>query len=93
MSQVETKMCQSCAMPLNSEKDNGKNADGAINEDYCHYCWSEGAFTSEETMEQMIESCVPHVSSNNPFPNAEAARAAMRELFPHLKRWSAVNQA
>lgn len=74
-------------MPLVQPEDHGLNADGSRNEDYCHYCWSEGKFTSEETMEEMIESCVPHVSEGNPFPDADSARAAMKELFPKLRRW------
>lgn len=80
-------ICQSCAMPLIQPEDRGTNADGGLNEEYCHYCWNEGKFSTDETMEQMIESCVPHVIGGKPYPDAETAHTAMRELFPRLKRW------
>lgn len=79
--------CQSCAMPLTEEALFGTNADGSKNGDYCLYCFKDGAFTSEETMEEMIESCIPHVLEAGVYPDADTARAAMREYFPKLKRW------
>nr|WP_291578505.1 zinc ribbon domain-containing protein [Clostridium sp. UBA6640] len=79
--------CQSCAMPLIKSEDFGTNADGSRNEDYCLYCYKEGAFTTDETMEEMIESCIPYVSSGNPYSNEDEARTSMKELFPTLKRW------
>ena len=39
------KFCQSCGMPLTEEGQLGTNADGSRNQDYCSYCWKEGAFT------------------------------------------------
>ena len=53
-------------MPLESPDLYGTNADGSKNEDYCNYCFKDGSFTSDETMEQMIETCVPFVSKGNP---------------------------
>lgn len=79
--------CQSCGMPMESLDLHGTNADGSKSEDYCHYCFENGSFKKDETMEQMIESCVPFVSKGNPWPDEETARKAMRELFPNLKRW------
>ncbi len=79
--------CQSCAMPLIKSEDFGTNADGSRNEDYCLYCYKEGAFTTKETMEEMIESCISHVSFGNPYANEDEARTSMKELFPTLKRW------
>lgn len=87
MENVETKFCQSCAMPLENAELYGTNADGSRNEDYCCYCFKDGAFTKDETMEEMIETCVPFVSKGNPYPNEATARKAMLEYFPQLKRW------
>lgn len=81
------KFCQSCAMPLTEEAHFGTNADGTKNEEYCIYCYKDGAFTSEMTMEEMIEVCIPHVLQAGVYPDENAARAAMREYFPKLKRW------
>ncbi|MBU3811414.1 MAG: zinc ribbon domain-containing protein [Candidatus Niameybacter stercoravium] len=83
----EMKLCQSCAMPLTKEEEVGTNADGSKNEDYCLYCFKDGAFVGDMTMEEMIEFCVPFVSKGNPYADEEAARVAMKAYFPTLKRW------
>ncbi|NLY89684.1 MAG: transcriptional regulator [Firmicutes bacterium] len=79
--------CQSCAMPLTEESHFGTNADGTKNEEYCIYCYKDGAFTSEMTMEEMIEICIPHTLQAGVYSDENTARAAMREYFPKLKRW------
>ncbi len=53
---MEMKFCQSCGMPLNNHN-HGTNADGTPNEDYCIYCYKDGKFTQDLTMEQMIGHC------------------------------------
>ena len=53
----EMKFCQSCGMPL-SEDVLGTNADGSKNEDYCMYCYKDGKFLQDCTMEEMIEHSV-----------------------------------
>ena len=52
-------------MPLGSREDCGTNHDGTSSEEYCHYCFQDGAFTSECTMEQMIEHCARFVEEFN----------------------------
>jgi len=86
------KFCQSCGMPMEEESLYGKNYDGSKNEDYCCYCYPSGFFNNpHETMEEMIESCIPHMitSEENPteFPDAETARKVMQKHLPTLKRW------
>ena len=87
MNNIEVKLCQSCGMPMENAELYGTNADGSKNEDYCHYCFINGSFSKEETMEEMIESCIPFVSKGNPWADEETARKAMLEMFPQLKRW------
>jgi len=80
--------CQSCGMPMSEENMFGKNADGSKNDDYCCYCYPNGAFCNPaETMEGMIEICIPHVLEANVCPDADSARKMMQEFFPTLKRW------
>jgi len=75
-------------MPLNEGSELfGTNADGTRNEDYCTYCYKDGAFNSDETMEEMIESCIPHVVEAHPEMSADEARKEMQATFPSLKRW------
>ena len=81
-------LCQSCAMPLVNAEDFGTNADGSKNGDYCQYCYKEGAFTGECTMDEMIETCVPFCLEAGAYKDADEARTDMRRTFPLLKRWA-----
>lgn len=81
--------CQSCGMPLASQSNEfGTNADGSKNLDYCHYCYENGNFTKDETMEDMIASCVPFIVESHPEMSRESAAQMMRTLLPTLKRWA-----
>jgi len=89
---MEQFLCQSCGSHFPIDGFNGANADGSKSEDYCKYCLVDGAFGKpDETMEEMIECCVPFMvkSDQNPdgYPNIETARAKMMEFMPTLKRW------
>ena len=87
---MEQKFCQSCGMPL-AEDIIGTNADGSRNEDYCIYCYKDGAFTQDFTMEQMIDFCAQFTEQMNSNMGLnltpEQAKEEMRKYFPHLKRW------
>ena len=85
---MDNKYCQSCGMPMGATNEMyGTNTDGSKSEDYCKYCFENGAFTSDCTMDEMIEFCVPHVTSANPGMSEEEAGKMMRGFFPTLKRW------
>ena len=66
-----------------------KNADGSKNEDYCCHCYINGAFENpSETMEEMIESCIPFIVEDGTFTtDADSARVMLTEFLPTLKRW------
>ena len=78
--------CQSCGMPLMSKEMLGTEKDGSISEDFCEYCYKNGEFTSEITMDEMIDFCVPKVVENTELDEKQA-RQMMKEMFPTLKRW------
>ena len=84
------KFCQSCGMPL-TEEVLGTNADGSKNEDYCIYCYKDGRFLQECTMDEMIEHCaqfVDEVNKHMPKPvTKEEYKQMMQGFFPMLKRW------
>jgi len=77
-------------MPLTDEI-LGTNVDGSKNEDYCMYCFKDGKFTQDCTMDEMIEFCaqfVDEVNKNMPKPmTRDEYKAMMRQYFPMLKRW------
>ena len=88
-------------MPLTKNEDCGTNVDGSINYDYCKYCYAEGKFLQECTMDEMIEHCsqffaeqsgkaerIDEVNKNMPHPmTKEEYKQMMRGFFPMLKRW------
>ena len=87
---MEQKFCQSCGMPLTDEI-LGTNADGSKNEDYCIYCYKDGKFLQDCTMEEMIEHCAQFVDAVNeglekPITKEEYI-GQMKAYFPQLKRW------
>jgi len=88
---MEKKFCQSCGMPLTQEV-LGSNADGSKNEEYCLYCYKDGAFTGDFTMEEMIEFCAQFVDQHNTNSGQNLSRDeykdVLRQFFPHLKRWN-----
>lgn len=81
---METKYCQSCAMPLSDASMYGTEADGTPSADYCSYCYADGAFLADMTMQQMIDFCVPHMTGEQ--FTEQQARQMMDESFPKLKR-------
>jgi hypothetical protein len=52
---METTICQSCGMPVTAAQHFGTNANGSPNGDYCCFCFQNGHFTQDVTMEQKIE--------------------------------------
>lgn len=84
-------ICQSCGMPMQKPADFGTEADGSPSKEYCTYCYREGAFLLDCTMEEMIEHCARFASEmkrsdGQSFTREEAVRM-MKTYFPHLKRW------
>ncbi len=76
-------ICQCCGMPL-EDATTSRERDGAFNEDYCKWCYSDGTFTYTSP-EQLIDFCVAHMATEQ-WP-AEQVRAHMEAVVPHLKHW------
>jgi len=52
------KICQSCGMPMKKDpQGGGTNTDGSRNETYCSYCYQDGAFTFDGTVQEFQEFC------------------------------------
>lgn len=79
------RICQSCGMPLNDEKLYSKNADGSTNYDYCKYCYRDGKFIDDVSMEEYIEMC-SQFGAQAGMTN-EQMKEFCEKLFPTLKRW------
>lgn len=76
-------ICQCCGMPL-EDSTTSKEPDGAFNEDYCKWCYTDGKFVYTN-LEALTDFLVEHMS-NEKFP-PEQARAYLNELLPTLKHW------
>lgn len=92
---MEKHFCQSCGMPLTDEI-LGTNADGSQNEEYCMYCFKEGAFTGNFTMEEMVEFCSQFVEQYNQDSGQHLTRNeykdVLRQYYPNLKRWKKLDK-
>ena len=86
MEHSEMTFCQSCGMPLSPEV-RGTERDGTPSADYCRYCYQNGTFTGEMTMDEMIDYCVPLTVQAHPECTPEEVKARMQCYFPTLKRW------
>lgn len=87
---MENMYCQSCGMPLTKEEEVATNKDGSLMHDYCIYCYKEGAFTLDISMEEMIDVSLVHMKEifkDNPDFSEQKALNKMRGFFPELKRW------
>lgn len=82
---MENKICQSCGMPIISEDQLGTNKDKSINKDYCKYCYVDGEFIDNVTMEEYIEMCSQYGEQAG-MTNGEMKEHCIK-LFPTLKRW------
>lgn len=77
-------VCQCCGMPLEDDSVIGHDKDGAINEDYCKWCYADGTYTYSD-MDDLIDVCAKNMKSES--FSEEQARAYMKELLPKLNYW------
>lgn len=83
---MDQKICQSCGMPMQEEQ-YGKNEDGSANEKYCAYCYQNGKFAQECTLEEMVDFCAPFEVEGGRCKTLEEAKAGLMAYFPTLDRW------
>ena len=76
-------ICQCCGMPL-EDAILSRDKDGAINEDYCKWCYADGTYTYSN-MDDLIDVCVGHLIDEG--FSEEQARAYLRQTLPKLDYW------
>ena len=76
-------ICQCCGMPL-EDASISREPDGAFNEEYCKWCYSDGNF-AYSSMEELTDFLVGHMS-NEQFP-PEKAREYFSAMLPTLNHW------
>ena len=81
----DQKYCQSCGMPM-TEDIYGTEEGGSTSEDYCKFCYADGKFLQDFTMEEMIEFCIPLVVQNSDM-DEQSVTIMLNKFIPELKRW------
>lgn len=76
-------ICQCCGMPLD-ESTLSREPDGAFNEDYCKWCYTDGKFVYT-SLTELTDFLVEHMSNENWPP--EQARAYFEAQLPTLAHW------
>ena len=76
-------ICQCCGMPL-EDSTLSREPDGSLNEEYCKWCYADGAF-KYSSKEELINLCVTHMASEQ-WPT-EQVRAHMEAVVPQLSHW------
>jgi hypothetical protein len=88
---MEAKICQSCGMPMKTDEEFGTNKDGSRNLEYCVYCFQNGEFTSNVTLDEMIAHNVQYLDLYNQDAEEkltkEQAIEQLKQYLPTLKRW------
>ncbi|KNZ40912.1 zinc ribbon domain-containing protein, partial [Acetobacterium bakii] len=64
---MSEKLCQSCGKPMGeTNKLYGSEKNGEKSRDFCAVCYKNGEFTTEISLERMIEVSVPYLIKEKP---------------------------
>lgn len=78
-------------MPMTESAHFGTEKDSSPSQDYCVYCYKDGAFTSDVTVEEMVETNLRYLDEfNKDSPmkfTEEEARKVLPGYLKSLKRW------
>ncbi|HWA83266.1 MAG TPA: zinc ribbon domain-containing protein [Fimbriimonadaceae bacterium] len=79
------RVCQSCGMPMSQDaKGGGTNADGSRSTEYCSFCYDNGTWMMDMTLDQMQER-VGGILKKFGAPDSVQKQAVAG--IPLLKRW------
>ena len=79
--------CQSCGMPLDNPDLQGTEKDGSKSDEYCKYCYCNGAFINPNmTLKEMTSLVITQMEKMN--IDSKIIDKALSAL-PNLKRWKA----
>ena len=78
-------ICQCCGMPLSEDSMISREPDGSYNEEYCKWCYTDGAF-AYESKDALLEFLISHMP--NPENAPEEVRRSQYDLYlSQLKHW------
>ena len=80
-----SKFCQSCSMPIDTQENRGTESDGSLNAEYCKYCYQNGLFTNPDmTLTDMRSIVKTEMEKRN--ISSDIIAGALN-ILPGLKRW------
>ena len=79
----QTLICQCCGMPLD-DSTISTEPDGAFNEEYCKWCYSDGQFAYND-IGQLTDFLAQHMSNDSTPP--EQVRSYLETMLPTLRHW------
>jgi len=82
--------CQSCTMPIDNVADRGTEKDGSKSNEYCKYCYQNGAFINPDMSFDEMKSLVITQMEKMNLP-ADIIQNSVR-CMPNLKRWRNVQE-
>ena len=78
-------ICQCCGMPLSEDSMISREPDGSYNEEYCKWCYTDGAF-AYESKDALLDFLISHMP--NPENAPEEVRRSQYDLYlSQLKHW------
>ena len=80
-----TLYCQCCGMPLAEDDMISRETDGSFNEDYCKWCYADGAF-AYPTKDSLVDFLLAHMPNPSGIPDDER-RKEFGARLSQLKRW------
>ena len=84
-----TLICQCCGMPLEEDNLMSREPDGAINEEYCKWCYAEGKFVYQD-LESLVDFLTGHMAGETMPP--EQVRAYLENQLPKLRHWQKIKK-
>jgi hypothetical protein len=78
-------LCQSCGMPLSNEEVKGTEQNGFKNEQYCKYCYENGAFKKPNMNLEDMKDTVSTQMKRLKLPIYTIQKAI--NILPTLSRW------
>ena len=81
-------ICQCCGMPLDDAV-MSREPDGAINEEYCKWCYAEGKFVYQD-LESLVDFLTDHMAGETMPP--EQVRAYLENQLPKLRHWQKIKK-
>lgn len=80
--------CQSCSMPIDNVADRGTEKNGSKSEEYCKYCYADGAMVNPGMKLDEMKSIVKTQMEKRHIPGNIIQKSL--DVLPHLKRWKKV---